>query len=117
MEDVTLDNVGGGAAPQLFERHLPEILANIQDLNTDAKKARKITLEVVFNPTPDREAATVVVRSKVSLAPTNPAAGMVHMGRRNGRLVAVTQDIRQGTLFEDGSPDPSVVPIERSAER
>lgn len=117
MKDVTLETVGGGAAGDLFAKHLPEILANIQDPNTDATKPRSITISITLSPRPDRESAMVVIKAAAKLAPVIPAAGTIHIGQRGGKLVAVTQDLRQGSLFPDGAPDPSVLPIDRSAER
>lgn len=53
VKDVSLDDLAGGALRVRVAQALQEILANIDDPNTD-HKPRKITIEVVLEPTKDR---------------------------------------------------------------
>lgn len=114
--DITLGNVAGGAAGELFDREFRRALDNIHDPNTNPKQKRKITLEFVITPSEDLEEAVIVVRAKSSLAEIKPASSTVFMGRRNGRVVAVAYDPRYaGTIFGD-EEDEKVLPLhERSS--
>jgi hypothetical protein len=58
-EDISLANLAGGAAIELFDRELKHVLKNITDKNRDPKFKRKITLTVTFEPT-DTEGTMVV---------------------------------------------------------
>lgn len=49
-EDLSLTNVGGGSANELFLRELKEVIRNVKDPNTSTVAKRKITLEFEINP-------------------------------------------------------------------
>lgn len=108
LREVTLETVGGGAALELFERELRDVLKNIQDPNTDAEATRSIALTVSFSPHEDRESAGIAVAAKTKLAPARPHVSHVYIGQKDGRLLAVEHDPRQSDLFRD---DGSVRPI------
>jgi len=76
-EKVTLKSLNSGAALDLFESEFDKLLVNLADENTDAQKARTITLKLTVKPTANREQAITTVEVKSSLAPTKPHAGMV----------------------------------------
>lgn len=108
LKELTLATVAGGAAIELFEHALPQILANMRDPNTDAKEKRKITLEIAFTPHESqgyRDEAAVDVKMKLSLAGIRTARGVVFMGRENGELVARTYNVRQEELLEQAEKD------------
>lgn len=65
VKEVSLDELAGGALRERFAQALEEILANIDDPNTD-HKPRKISVEVVLAPNKDRSAVGVgfVVNTK-----------------------------------------------------
>jgi hypothetical protein len=115
LETLTLVNLAGGAAPELFAREFGFLLENVQDPNTPAEKARTVTITVKVEPTEDRESGTISVEVKSKLAPPKPAVSMVYMGRRDGKAVAVGRDPRQRGLF-DGDGDPDVAPISSRRE-
>lgn len=54
-EEVTMSllNLKGGAAVEMFDRQLQRVYNNIADVNTSLKE-REITLKVKFNPSKDR---------------------------------------------------------------
>ena len=73
MEDkVSLTNLGGGAAVELFDNELALVLDNIQDPNTEARKVRKITLEITIKPDNDRSFGEVMIQAKSAIAPSSP---------------------------------------------
>lgn len=106
--DVSLETVAGGAAVELFNAELVKVLANIADPNTDAKAVRVIKLEVRVKPTENREAAQILVAASSKLSASKPAGDNVYLGVRDGALVAVTIDPRQGDMFQ---PSDDVIPL------
>lgn len=102
---LDISNFAKGAAPELFERELSEVLKNIDDVNTKADFQREITLKFVIKPNADREEASVSVEAKSKLAPVKVASGQAHFGRRNGKLTAFAQNINQMELNIDQKPE------------
>lgn len=113
MQDVTLDNIAGGAAMELFEREWARVLYNIQDPNTSPKQKREIVIKVIVAPNEDRSEAVVGVLASAKLASARPAATTVFMGRRDGEIVAVAYDPRQGELFPGDHAASRVLPLDR----
>ena len=62
-ETLTLENLGNGAAVELFDEALEKVLKNIMDPNTDPKAERSITMKVTFKPDENRDMAPVTLRS------------------------------------------------------
>lgn len=116
MKEVTLETLKGGAAPELWQMEFERVLENIQDPQTDPEAKRKITLEVVFSPNETREDMIAEIKVKSKLAPPKPEGAIVYMGRKEGRLVALGYDPRQGNLFGDEEKDPDVTPIDTRKE-
>lgn len=114
---LTLDNVGGGAAPELFQHELEKVLANIRDVNTPAKKARTITLSIAFLPKEDRQGnrreMDVVVASRCSLAPVKQATSYAFIEGSGPSLKATTDDYRQAELPLEPGPGGEV-PLDSS---
>lgn len=111
---LTLDTIAGGAVPELFERELQNVMDNIRDYDTDPEAKRSITIKVTFAPVGDKRSVAgtdVSVTSK--LAPPAPVDGMMWLGRRDGALVAVTQNPQQGDMFDEDDAD--VTPIDEAA--
>ena len=66
--EVTLKNIGNGAAVKKFEHELKNAFANCYDPNTDTKVGRKVTLTVVLTPDPKREKVGVIFKAESKLA-------------------------------------------------
>lgn len=98
FKGVTLDQIGGGVVPELFEHELARILENIGDPNTIAKKPRKLVFEIVFSPTEDRESCSVKVSARSTVVGVQPVSCSLFLGRENGRMVACVRDRKQGEL-------------------
>lgn len=114
LSKVDLATLAGGAAPELFQHELDKVLENIQDPNTEATAKRKVKLEVVIQPGEDRDHADVSLSVSAKLAPHKPATGPMYMGEKDGELVAVAYDPRQGDFFAD-EDQQKVTPIDREA--
>lgn len=101
---ITLSSIGNGAAFELFQERLTEVLENIQDPNTDPDASRKIVLEFTFKMRDgSREMGGVTIKAKTSLAGTKPVGAVVYVGRKDGRVVADEHDPRQFGMFDDES--------------
>jgi|SRR5581483_318775 len=98
-QKLSLDNICGGAAQELFERALAELVDNINDPNTKAEQKRGITLQFTFSPFPDRSGATVTFDYKSKLASVNAVKGNAFFSRRGGQTFAFSRDPRQTALF------------------
>lgn len=105
VQGVTLDNLGGGALAELFQTELARVLANITDPNTDEKTKRTIVITVALKPK-DRGVADVELTCSAKLAPIAKVSTQVFMGRHQGKLMAVENDPRQSSLFDQPKPAP-----------
>jgi len=74
-DQVSLETLGQGAALERFNLALQDVLDNIQDVNTDPKKARTVTLKATIKPSEDREVGSIVVDVVSKLAPIAPFKG------------------------------------------
>lgn len=104
MQPVTLSTIGGGAAEELFDHALREVVKNVDDPNTDSTAKRRITLTIDIQPREDRQECTVTVGVKQTLAPVIAHSATIHVGVKNGEALALAQDFRQMGLFEDDQP-------------
>lgn len=66
---IDLNSFAEGALSERFNIEMQELLRNIADPNTDAKKARKLQLTITLKADESRELANVVVQHKTTLAP------------------------------------------------
>lgn len=107
---VTLETLAGGAAAELWDAELRKVLENIVDENTDPEAKRELTLKVLFVPTADREGMKTLVKVESKLAGFRPIDTHLHMGRKDGQLVAVGFDPKQMDAFRS---DNSVTPMPR----
>ena len=100
--EVRLEAICEGAVPELFDQELQKVLRNIADVNTEATKARRITLTVILVPDEDRTVGKVYVEAASKLIPPKRHAATVYFGgAHGGRYVAVEHDPKQmGLEFE-----------------
>ena len=95
-----LDTIAGGKLPELFQYELDRILANIDDLNAEAKDKRKITIELTFTPDGSRQAVGVEAVVKSKLSAPKAAEGVIFVVRdRKGDPFAVDSNPHQPELF------------------
>jgi hypothetical protein len=99
VEDVTLQNLCGGAIEEVFQREFAAVLANIADVNTDPESPRKIVLEFTVAPFEDRSGATVTFACKSKTVPVEAVKGQVFLQRRGLVMVAVPHDPKQRRMF------------------
>lgn len=105
-DPLTLLNICNGAAAEIFDRELNQVLENIADINTSSEKRRKIVLTFDFKPYSDRSAAEVSLTCKSTLAPVNQINASAFIVRKDGAVRAFNNDIRQGEMFPTEEPAP-----------
>jgi hypothetical protein len=98
--ELTLANLGSGAAVEKFNESLQLVIANILDPNTEARTKRKIVLEVTMVPDRDRDIGSVMVSCQAKLAPSVSFRTQAYIGKDGDRYVAFENDPKQVT-FDD----------------
>jgi len=102
---IELSTLADGAVSERFNIELARVLDNMMDPNTDASKARKLTLTLTFKGDDNRDVVTVSVDTKTALVPPIGVATKILMDRdREGK--AVGAELYQTPLFkpEDFAP-------------
>ncbi len=88
MGRFSLDNFCGGALRERVELGLAQISRNIMDPNTQASKARTLTVKISMKPDESRRAVGVSVATNITLAPPEADSTMMLIGQdmRTGRI-------------------------------
>lgn len=104
---MKLDTMCEGAATELFDAALAQVLDNIEDPMTDPKMARVITLKIILKPLSDeRRSAVVSVECSAKTAGVRPVRSTVAIGRHDGQMVAV-EAMKQEELFPSPAGRPT----------
>ena len=111
-EQVTLANIGGGAAMELFHAELQRCLENIQDVNTDPEAKRTITITVQLSPDEKRARIDATIKAKSSLAALKPAEALIYVARVKGQHIA--KEMRREQI-EFPTSQPATFPAAVSA--
>lgn len=87
---IALEKFAGGVLKEKFNTELQKVLDNIADPNTDFKKTRKISLEIVFKANEDRDLAEVDIKSKATIVEAKATTTKVVIGKdlETGRVEA-----------------------------
>jgi len=98
---LNLGSIARGAALELFEKCLNQVVQNIADTDTPAESGRAITITFKFKPEGDRRTIHVTTSAKTTLAGANDHASKVFLGKdTDNHVLAFDQDPRQDVLFE-----------------
>ena len=112
MEHINLETFAGGAFTVQMNRAMEKVMKNIQDPNTDAKAARKITVTEAFKPNEARNFITTGVVTKTSLAPELGAVTAMTCGTdlATGKVEAmeIGKEIPGQLSFADEPVEPEV---------
>lgn len=79
--NVDLNKLGDGALAEQVAAALKQISKNILDPNTEAKKARKLTINLGFTPGENRDTVALTMSVKTSLQPRKPAITTMLVGQ------------------------------------
>lgn len=91
MKHINLEAFANGAFTAQVNRAIEEVTKNIQDPNTEAGAARKITVTIGFKPNQERNFVSTGVQTKTTLAPALGAVTALSMGKdiKSGAVEAV----------------------------
>jgi len=98
---VTLASIGDGAVLELFEIEFQKVLKNIADINTNHKKSREINVKIVIQPDEDRDVGQAQIFVSSKLASIKPVKSTIYFGKKEGKLVAVENNPKQSSIFDD----------------
>jgi hypothetical protein len=104
---VSLANLRQGAAIEAWDEAFSQVLENIVDPNTDAKKKRTINLKVGFVPDEERKAASIEIDVTTALAPQKGFGGTVNLLHTKKGIVGVEFDPHQPGLYDEPEEDNS----------
>ncbi len=78
-EKVSLVNINGGAAVEMFDHELEKVMANISDINT-GMGARSVTLKVTIKPSDEgRTVVGYAIEAKSTTCGVAPVKGVAHV--------------------------------------
>ncbi len=99
QQKLSLTNIRGGGAIEMFDIALEKVLANIKDINTSLAK-RAITLTVVFQPSENRDYMDIGIQCKPTLVFQDPirTTANINLDSR-GRPVAMERVSKQVPMF------------------
>lgn len=105
-EMVTLDNLGGGAAAEMFQESLKKVIANIVDPNTKPDATRSITLQMKIKPNKNqRDMCVVELSVNEKLATVLPFETAIFVGMKQGEAAATEYAPQQQTLFDQSTEE------------
>ena len=97
-EQVTLENLGHGAAMEMFQAELERVIANIADPNTKPDAPRSVTLKLKLKPAKDRSMCDAEISCESKLAPVLPFESVLYVGMENGAARATEYNPNQMNL-------------------
>jgi hypothetical protein len=107
MDKLSFSTLAGGGVEEKLQYALDEIAENISDPNTDAKKARKVTMTLTLKPNEQRTIANLDIDVKTSLvAPVGISTTLMIDRDEKGKIVTQEiygKDTQQGQIdYETG---------------
>ena len=116
MKHINLETFANGAFTVQVNRAIEEVTKNIQDPNTEAVAARKITVTIGFKPNADRSFVATGVQTKTTLAPALGAVTAIQMGKniKTGEVEAIEIGTGQIPGQMSVADVPGVVPEQKA---
>lgn len=121
-EIVNLNNLAGGAIQEAINFGLNEVFENILDPNTEAEKARKLTIVIDIKPDETRQILKTKITCKPTLIPANSITTQMLLGREGDKIIAneLTKTNPNQVSFDDLEKEEdnktNVIPMEREAK-
>ena len=111
-KEINLENLANGAAEELFQRELKEVVKNITDPNTDPKEVRKIVLTIAIQPDEKREMAAMNIKCSAKLAGIKPAGTIMYIAKQGDLAKAFQHNFKQTSFLDK---DDNVVDFKQEA--
>lgn len=108
-QKLSLATLKGGAAIEMVDMALQELLENIIDPNTNATAKRSVTLKLSLAPDQERESMHIGIDVKSSFAPHESIGTIAFIAHTRDGVVAVENDPKQRKLFDEPTTGPVVV--------
>jgi hypothetical protein len=86
--NLTLADLGEGALEEQFALAIDQVLTNIGDPNTEAKKQRRVDIKVTFSPTKNRDYAAIDITVTPVLVGRAPVTTSAALERRGTKIIA-----------------------------
>jgi len=117
---LTVESLAGGGAVERLHKALQEVLENILDPNTPAKKPRKAVLELIIKPNEQRNMGEMTISTKTTLCAPEPIETSIFIDTdKKGKAVASErvsgESPGQQPLMEEMHPDGKIATIQRRA--
>lgn len=105
--DFNIAELQEGAVQEQIEKEVEKIAKNIQDLNTESKIKRKLTITVDFIPDEARQAITTEAQVKSTLAPQSRVSTTMLTGRNYDTGFIEMKELKSGvpgqtSITDDG---------------
>ncbi len=112
---INLEQFANGALTEKINTEVEKVLNNIYDPNTDAKKKRKVSVNITFKPNESRNLAQISIETKTSLAPVIPTETNIIIDKdlKSGKVMAaeignqaagqIKMDLGDEPMPEDGN--------------
>ena len=98
--ELNLNNLNNGAAVDLVNEEIMNVLRNIHDPNVPVEAVREIRLVIKIKPTKDRHSATTSVSVSSKLAQIAPHESSVGLGFSGNQPKAYVNNMRQMDFIE-----------------
>ncbi len=108
-QKLSLATIKGGAAIEMVDDAIQELLENIIDPNTDATTRRKVTLTLTLAPDQERESMHIKLDVRSSFAPHEAVGTIAFISHTRDGVVAVENDPGQRNLYEEKPAEPAAV--------
>lgn len=97
-KDINFDlsKIADGGLQEKVDRALAKVTKNILDPNTEAKKKRKVTINITLGPNDNRDSVDVVTEVRTSLAPDVGISTTLLVGEDDGKPVAA--ELKSGAV-------------------
>lgn len=107
---ATIATLANGTLDERFQVAMRDLIANVQDLNTNPKAKRTIKMTVEVRPSTDRDSAQVLIGVETKLAPMLPQETVLHFVRspKTGKFEALASGYNQDHLFDTAAASRSL---------
>lgn len=115
VKEISILNMMNGAIGERVAYELARIMKNCRDFNTEAKKARTLTIKLSIVPTENRD--SVAVRAEVSskLVPVKPIDGALLLGGTDAEPIVMEctpQVPGQQDIYGGEQDEPKIIKLE-----
>lgn len=87
-ENFNINELAGGAIQEAISFALKDVFENIKDPNTDAEKARKLTITMELKPDESRQIIKTKISCKTNLVPVNSIITQLFLDKDGDKVVA-----------------------------